>query len=263
MAQRITAIFADQIADDALGDGVRKNSGDDTKLEVAVKTGTALSFDTGELQVAVDGSSIEISGSALQIKAGGVSDAMLAEDYIQTTEVDNATIEFNGGTLNVVTDGITDVQIRLTNDGWLNARNQAGSADVNILKIGTDDKVALDATAWASVIPETALDIFNAPTDGYFLKYTTANGMEWADPDSGAVQDDDVICNEVPSGLINSSNTVYTLANTPVAGTVEVYLNGLLQAPGTGLDYTISGGTITFTKAPRTNSLLYASYIKP
>jgi hypothetical protein len=69
-----------------------------------------------------------------------------------------------------------------------------------------------------------------------------------------------LIANEIPTGLINSLNTDFELLNTPIVGTVEIYLNGILQAPG--LDYTISGKDITFTKAPRTNSELLASYAK-
>ena len=75
------------------------------------------------------------------------------------------------------------------------------------------------------------------------------------------LETDKFVRNEVPSGTINSINTGFTLANTPVAGTVQVFLNGLLQAPGSGLDYIISGTAITFTKAPHTGSDLYAHYI--
>jgi hypothetical protein len=120
----------------------------------------------------------------------------------------------------------------------------------------TETKIADEA------VTEPKLNISNAPSDGYYLKYTIANGLEWADVDVDAVQDDEVICNEIPSGLINSLNTSYTIANTPVTGTVMVFLNGLLQAPGGGLDYTISGTTITFVKAPHTGSDLYVYYIK-
>lgn len=70
------------------------------------------------------------------------------------------------------------------------------------------------------------------------------------------------ISNEIPSGDINSINKIFTLANTPSPGTVRVMLNGSVQTPGVGLDYTISGATITFTKAPRTNSELLVHYIK-
>jgi hypothetical protein len=36
----------------------------------------------------------------------------------------------------------------------------------------------------------------------------------------------------------------YTLANTPIAGTVQAYRNGIRQALGT--DFTLSGSVVTF-----------------
>ena len=77
---------------------------------------------------------------------------------------------------------------------------------------------------------------------------------------AGGGQIDNLIANEIPSGAVNSINTDFSLANTPISGTVEVHLNGLLQTPGTGKDYTISGTDISFTKAPRTNSEILVSY---
>lgn len=54
---------------------------------------------------------------------------------------------------------------------------------------------------------------------------------------------------EVPSGSINSSNVTFTLAHAPNPGaSLRLYLNGVLQKPGT--DYTLSGNTITYTVAP-------------
>lgn len=56
---------------------------------------------------------------------------------------------------------------------------------------------------------------------------------------------------EVPSGSVNGTNATFTITNAPaVAGTEQVFLNGLLQFSGAGDDYTISGGTITFNTAP-------------
>jgi len=72
----------------------------------------------------------------------------------------------------------------------------------------------------------------------------------------------EIITNEIPTGLINSLNTDFELLNDPIIGTVEINLNGLLQVPGIGFDYTISGKDIVFAKAPRTNSDLLASYAK-
>lgn len=57
---------------------------------------------------------------------------------------------------------------------------------------------------------------------------------------------------ETPTGAVNNSNTTYTLANTPVAGSEEFYVNGSLQEPGSGNDYTISGATITTLFTPST-----------
>lgn len=73
-----------------------------------------------------------------------------------------------------------------------------------------------------------------------------------------------IIRNETPSGTVNSSNTSFTLANTPIAGTVEVYLDGILMFPGSGNDYQISGTTITFEsgQVPQTGSRVTCHYFK-
>lgn len=56
---------------------------------------------------------------------------------------------------------------------------------------------------------------------------------------------------EVPSGLINGTNVTFTIANTPLTDTVDVYLNGQLLVVGAGNDYTISGTTVTMAQAPK------------
>jgi hypothetical protein len=72
----------------------------------------------------------------------------------------------------------------------------------------------------------------------------------------------DVIIRETPSGTIDGSNDAFSLANTPVVGSEEVYLNGLLQEPGALNDYTISGASITFNAAPLAGDRLKVSYLK-
>jgi hypothetical protein len=98
------------------------------------------------------------------------------------------------------------------------------------------------------------LDTYNLPVDAYVIKWNASqNKMEWAPLAS-------LISNETPSGDVNGTNVTFTLGSTPVTGSVEVYLNGLLQKP-VGEDYTINGQTITFVEAPETNDLLLASYL--
>lgn len=68
------------------------------------------------------------------------------------------------------------------------------------------------------------------------------------------------VVNETPSGTINGSNTAFTLWNTPIAWTVQVFLNWLLQTVTD--DYTISGITITYVAAPISGDVLRVTYIK-
>lgn len=68
------------------------------------------------------------------------------------------------------------------------------------------------------------------------------------------------VVRETPSGTINSSNTSFTLANTPVSGTEMIFQNGLLLVAGGAKDYTISTNTLTFITAPATGDNLFATY---
>lgn len=68
------------------------------------------------------------------------------------------------------------------------------------------------------------------------------------------------VTRETPAGTLNGTNTVFTLAATPTVGTEEVFLNGLLQEPGAGNDYTISGATITYLTAPVSTDRIRVNY---
>lgn len=63
---------------------------------------------------------------------------------------------------------------------------------------------------------------------------------------------------ETPSGLVDDNNTVFTLASTPVVGSVKVYLNGIRMKVTE--DYTISGTTLTFVIAPATGDNILVDY---
>jgi len=66
---------------------------------------------------------------------------------------------------------------------------------------------------------------------------------------------------ETPAGTINGSNSAFTLANTPNPSTsLALYRNGILLKPG--LDYTLSGNSITFSPAmiPQMADVLLCSY---
>lgn len=132
----------------------------------------------------------------------------------------------------------------------------AADASVNIgsggIKVtpGTAGQVAL--TNGSGVVTPTSLS----------GDVSSVNGSGSVTLASTITREANIITRETPSGSVNGSNTAFTLANTPVAGTEQVFLNGLLQEPGAGNDYTISGGTITYLTAPVTGDRLRVSYRK-
>jgi hypothetical protein len=72
----------------------------------------------------------------------------------------------------------------------------------------------------------------------------------------------DFVTRETPTGTVNGVNATFTLANTPIVNTESVFLNGLLQEPGAGNDYTISTNTITMLNVPATGDRLRVNYQK-
>lgn len=70
------------------------------------------------------------------------------------------------------------------------------------------------------------------------------------------------VAREVPAGLVNGVNDEFVLAETPVAGSEMVFLNGLLQEVGAGNDYTIVADTITFVVAPDSGDKISVTYFE-
>lgn len=89
---------------------------------------------------------------------------------------------------------------------------------------------------------------------------TTA--VTYAQDSSGTISSANFVTEETPSGAINGSNTGFTLANTPTAGTVKLFLNGVRQKSGSGNDYTITTNTITMTTPPISGDVLITDYMK-
>jgi len=120
----------------------------------------------------------------------------------------------------------------------------AALTSANIL-VGNGSNVATGVTMTGDVtISNTGVTTVNSTSGSGFTKYGT------------------FVPRETPTGLMNGSNTVFTLANTPVSGQEDVYLNGILQEPGAGNDYTISGTTITMLTAPAATDRLRVIYMK-
>jgi len=145
--------------------------------------------------------------------------------------------------------------------GTLNGTNttftvSAGSYTSGTLSVYLNGQLQTQGSAedWIETTPASGIfDFITAPesTDEITVRY----GNPFAGLGSASL-----VINEVPSGTVDGANDEFTLASTPVSGSVSLYRNGLLQKETT--DYTISSATITFVAAPAVSSILLASYQK-
>ena len=66
---------------------------------------------------------------------------------------------------------------------------------------------------------------------------------------------------ETPAGTIDGTNDAFSLSLIPSpSGSLQIYLNGMLQQQGLTNDYVLSGLNITFSAAPTGGSTLLAFY---
>lgn len=64
--------------------------------------------------------------------------------------------------------------------------------------------------------------------------------------------------NWIPTGAIDGSNKTFTLRSVPAWSSLHLYKNGLRQI--LGIDYTLSGATITFRTAPASGDAVVCDY---
>lgn len=164
-------------------------------------------------------------------------------------------------------DGIT-----LVTGNRILLKNQSAPAENGIYTVNASGAPtrALDMDAWTEVPGAfIAVEVGTGNADTIWLCSADQGGtlnttaINWQQiPTAAGLLNTNFVDKETPSGTINGSNVTFTLANTPVAGSEHIFLNGVLQESGAGNDYTISGGTITYLTAPLTGEKLRVSYRK-
>lgn len=104
----------------------------------------------------------------------------------------------------------------------------------------------------------------NPLVDGYILSSTAAGARSWISPPSGGgggAAGAGVI-GEVPTGVIGTTNTVFSLLYSFIPETLIVYLNGLRQR--LTIDFTIvAANQFALTQAPLAGDSLLADYYQP
>lgn len=190
------------------------------------KTGNTINVNAGD--------GIEIVSDAVRVKLNATNPGL-------TCDANGLSVALSGNTLQKDVNGLkvnpTLTLTNLTLDPGSGTASQLSSDGVGGLNIGSYANINVEGLS--------ALRSFYLPNrTGVFILDTS------------------YIAEEVPTGTINGSNTAFTLANTPVAGSVVLYLNGIRLRSGAGNDYTISGANITMLYAPATGDVLIATYLK-
>ncbi|GAG62094.1 unnamed protein product, partial [marine sediment metagenome] len=88
---------------------------------------------------------------------------------------------------------------------------------------------------------------------------TATAGVLAADAVSDNIIEGDIQL-EDHTATCDSAETEFTLSNTPLANSLDVYLNGMRQPEGSGEAFTLAGDVITFATAPDTTDDLYIRY---
>ncbi|KKN22915.1 hypothetical protein LCGC14_0910250 [marine sediment metagenome] len=293
-AQLATAIAGDGVewtSDDILGLDLKASAGlkidtAELAIEPADFAGTGLEDDGSDnLRLAVQGNgiaggngstlSVDLDGSTLKVGASGVALADLTDTYILVGNGSNVatgvvvsgdvTIS-NLGAISIGATKVVDAMINddvatgLAGDG-ISASGGVLALDLNELTavavdVSADSIAVLDATDGSSK-KESIADLATAMAGSGI---TATAGVLSVDAISANIVEGD-IQKEDESANCNGSNVAFTLSNTPIANSVQVFLNGQLMIEGSGKNYTISATTITFATAPASNDTLIVYYI--
>lgn len=101
---------------------------------------------------------------------------------------------------------------------------------------------------------DMTIDPYGA-TPGQVLTYNVDG--KWRPADTATPS---TLADEWPPEAINGVNDTFSLINTPITNSLELFLNGILINEGSGNDFTLSGTTITMLAIPQTGDHLRARY---
>ena len=224
-------------------------------------------------QIRLSRQALDLSLSTAKIADLAVTTAKINDLAVTTGKINDLAVttgKINGGAVTI--DKLSD--FRPTDAGGLDVAVAAGKIRNNnvvttyaggTIAVADDDTSYIEVSSAGSVTTNTT-----GFTAGRFPIATVVA----ASGDITSVTDDrawanivdnsssgTIVIREVPTGTINGTNDVFTLANPPTAGSEEVYLNGVLLQSG-GEDYAISSATITFVAGaiPQTGDRLLVSY---
>ena len=225
------------------GDGITANA-NDIALSSTV-AGNGLSYSSGVLAVGVDDSSIELDSDAVQVKAGGITNAMLAGSIaagklagsIGNSLLSNSAITIDGtsvslgGSITTNNTQLTTEQVQDIVGGMV-----TGNTETGVAVTYEDGDGTLDFVIGSGVITNDMLagSIANDKLAGSIANAKLANSSITIDGQSVAL-----------GGSVTTTNTQLTQEN------VEDFVGGMLDGTETGISvsYDDTDGNIDFVVA--------------
>ena len=225
------------------GDGITANA-NDIALSSSV-AGNALDFTSGVIDVAVDNSSIEIDSEELQVKAGGITNSMLAGSIaasklagsIGNSLLSNSAITIDGtsvslgGSISTNNTQLTTEEVQDIVGGMV-----TGNTETGVAVTYEDGDGTLDFVIGSGVITNAMLagSIANDKLAGSIANAKLANSSITIDGNSVAL-----------GGSVTTNNTQLTQEN------VEDFVGGMLDGTETGISvsYDDTDGNLDFVVA--------------
>ena len=131
------------------------------------------------------------------------------------------------------------------------------SLSAEVIAVATDELAFIDADGIMK--RESVADLATAMAGSGL---TATAGVLSADAIADNILEADIQVENVSSQIDDTGYAGdFTISNTPLANSVQVYLRGLYQEEGTGKDYTRSGTTISFVIAPESGDNVIVHYI--
>lgn len=217
------------------------------------KTGNRLDVGAGDgIEVGADSVGVKLAGTTLFVDGTGlkVNASGITETEIAASTLGNG-LEGGAGTkVAVKTTGTT-----LANDpsglrvatGGITAAELHGSVVGHGLQGAAGQPLAIKAADGTLAVGLDGIRLAGLP-EGFVLRGGT----------DGTATPAREVRREAP--VDTGDHLVYQLAFAPIPGTEEVYLNGVLQEPGVGNDYALSGAVLTFASANLAEDRVRVSY---
>jgi len=226
--------------------------------------GAQISLDAEVIAVATDELAfIDADGIMKRETVADLATAMAGDGFDATSGVFALDLKSSGG-LKIDT---TELAIEpndfagtgLKDDGSDNLEVDLYAVGEVAVDVANDSFVLADNSDTDATKRDTIADLVTAMAG---TGLTATNGVLAVDTIADNIVEGDFVKENLSADIdATGYDGDFTLSDTPVASSLQIYLRGLLQEEGTGKDYTLSGTTVSFTTNPVSGDIVIAYYL--